>query len=220
MKIKGGSWPEDGAFAASPCSGSNRNLLEKLGLSLPPIQSFLWMMAKEALHRAGKGWKVPGACGGQGWRMGKDLGSRAAVKHLNSDLPVFAVGFPQWFELFPQWLLHTAGVRPDPNLPASQTQGWKQCSLQSHSSCFPEGLCSPSGDCSGEMSEQIGSKCKAAEIAVLFLVLSFSPSLGICRGDPWAALGAALTEGIRHHPSDNRFYSLLINSVQAPEIHL
>lgn len=145
-------------------------------------------------------------------RVGKDLGSRAAAKHLNSDLPVFAVGFPQRFQLLPQWLLCPAGVRADPipAFPASPVQGWHQCTLQSCSSRFPEGLCSPARDCSGEMSQQIGSKCKAAEIPVLFL----SPSLGICRGDPWAVL----TDGIPHQPCDNHF-NLLIKSDQAPEIH-
>lgn len=76
------------------CSACSRNLLEKLSLSLPPLQSFLGMGAEEVLDGLGGAWCLCWAVMDRvGLRMGKDLSS----KHLNSDILGFAGGVPQRF---------------------------------------------------------------------------------------------------------------------------
>lgn len=73
-----GSWPECGASAASPCPGSSRDLQEKLGLSLPPVQFFLWVMAEEVL-----GWAGRCLCWAAGWggiEDGQGFGIRGSRK--------------------------------------------------------------------------------------------------------------------------------------------
>lgn len=135
---------------------------------------------------------------------------------LQTRFPVDTTTFPRWFQLhFPQWLLCTASVGPNPNPPFRHPKDGNGSNL---AGCDPtlaaslEGLCHPTSVCNEEISKQALKwvlNAKLCKLLLFFLCCNSTtaskfPKVKCCYS---TALRILLTNVIWHYVCDaSRIY--------------